>query len=316
MTGAMRGLTYGVLAYGIWGLLPLYWPLLEPASPLEILACRILFSLLVVAALLAVRRQLSDLRRLDRGALIRLCVAGVVIAVNWGAYIWGVNNQHVVETSLGYFINPLLTIALGVVLLRERLRRIQWAAVGLGVVAVAVLSVDYGHPPWLALFLACSFAAYGFIKKRIRASAPEGLLIEAAATVVPAVGALAVLALLGSATWVGPAANPGHLLLLAASGPVTAIPLLFFAGAARRLPLSTLGLLQYLAPLMLFAIGVLVRHEPLPPARLGGFALVWAALLILAADAVRHRRGSPVELPGPECVDVADEERIALVPGS
>jgi chloramphenicol-sensitive protein RarD len=315
VTRTMRGLMYGVLAYGIWGLLPLYWPLLEPANPLEILACRIVFSLLVVAALLAVRHELRDLRRLDRGTLVRLCIAGVVIAVNWGAYIWGVNNQHVVETSLGYFINPLLTIALGVVLLREHLRRAQWVAVALGVVAVAVLSVDYGHPPWLALFLACSFAGYGFIKKRIRASAPEGLLIEAAATVVPAVVVLAVLALVGSASWVGAAATPGHLLLLAASGPVTAIPLLFFAGAAKRLPLSTVGLLQYMAPVMQFAIGVLIRHEPLPLARLGGFALVWTALVILAVDAVQHRRAAPIAVPGPECVDVPDEREVAVVAG-
>ncbi|GAC1582786.1 MAG: EamA family transporter RarD [Candidatus Dormibacteria bacterium] len=313
MTRAVRGLMYGVLAYGIWGLLPLFWPLLEPAGALEILAWRIVLSLLVVAALLAARHELRQVRRLDRDTLLRLGIAGMVIAVNWGAYIWGVNNQHVLETSLGYFINPLLTVALGVVLLRERLRTVQWAAVALGVIAVAVLSVDYGHPPWLALFLACSFAGYGLIKKRIRASAPEGLLVEAAATTVPAVVVLAVLAIGGTATWVGHDATPGHLLLLAASGPVTAIPLLFFAGAAKRLPLSSLGLLQYMAPVMQFVIGVLVRNEPLPPARLGGFALVWAALLILTVDALRHRHGVPSVVAGAEVVEVEQGRDAALV---
>ncbi len=232
MTKAARGLLYGVLAYMLWGLFPLFWPLLEPASPLEILACRIVFSLAVVAILLAARKQLGGLRRLDRRTLTRLCIAGVAIAVNWGAYIWGVNNAHVVETSLGYFINPLITIGLGVLVLRERLRGGQWLAVALGAVAVAILSFDYGRLPWLALLLAISFGTYGFIKKGTSASAPEGLFVEAAALTIPALVVLAVLATLGGATWIGPDATPGHLLLLAAAGPVTAVPLLFFAGAA------------------------------------------------------------------------------------
>ena len=304
MTRSKRGLLSGATAYALWGLFPLYWPLLEPAGALEILACRIVLSLLVVALLLAVRHELRGLRRLDRGTVQRLCLAGVIIAVNWGAYIWGVNNGHVVETSLGYFINPLITVALGVVLLHERLRRLQWAAVALGALAVVILSVDYGRPPWLALLLAVSFATYGLIKKRTRATAPEGLLVEAAVLTVPALFVLGVLAGTGSATWVGSAATPGHLLLLAAAGPATAIPLLFFAAAATRLPLSTLGLLQYLAPVMQFAIGVLVRHEPMPPALLGGFALVWLALALLTVDAVRHRRAIPSSVAHPEVLDV------------
>jgi chloramphenicol-sensitive protein RarD len=290
VTRAGRGLAYGVAAYVLWGLLPLYWPLLEPASPLEILACRIVLSLVVVALLLALRHEPHAARAMDRDTLARLCIAGTIIAINWGAYIWGVNNGHVVETSLGYFINPLITVTLGVLLLHERLRAVQWAAVALGAVAVLILSVDYGRPPWLALLLAVSFGTYGLIKKGVRASAPEGLLIEAAALTVPAMVVLAVLAAAGTATWVGAAASPGHLLLLATAGPVTAVPLLFFAGAATRLPLTTLGLLQYLAPVMQFAIGVMVRHEPMPPARLGGFALVWLALAILTVDALRQRR--------------------------
>ncbi len=301
---ARRGLLYGAAAYLFWGLFPLYWPLLEPAGALEILACRIVLSFLVVALLLAVRGQLRAIRWIGETAVLRLCAAGVIIAVNWGAYIWGVNNAHVVETSLGYFINPLLTVALGVLILHERLRRVQWCAVGLGCIAVLVLSVDYGHPPWLALLLAISFGAYGLIKKGVGVSAPHGLLVEAGALAVPALAVLGVLAARGGATWVGPAATPGHLLLLAAAGPATAVPLLFFAGAATRLPLSTLGLLQYLAPVMQFAIGVLVRHEPLPPARLGGFALVWLALAILTWDALRRRPTVSTCIAEPEIVDL------------
>src|SRR3984893_141483 len=242
LTKAARGLLYGVLAYLLWGLFPLFWPLLAPPRPLEILACRIVFSLAVVAILLAARKQLRGLRGLNRRTVSRLCIAGALIAVNWGAYIWRVHNAHVVETSLGYFINPLITISLGVLVLRERLRSAQWVAVALGAVAVGVLTVDYGRLPWLALLLAISFGTYGFIKKRTRATAPEGLFVEAAALTLPALAVLAVLAASGTATWVGHDATAGHLLLLAAAGPVTAVPLLFFAGAARRLPLPTLGL--------------------------------------------------------------------------
>jgi chloramphenicol-sensitive protein RarD len=277
----------------LWGLFPLFWPLLEPANPLEILACRIVFCFVVIAVLLAARHELAGMRRLDRGTVLRLCAAGIAVAINWGVYIWGVNNGHVIETSLGYFINPLVTIALGVVILHERLRAVQWTAVGLGVVAVVVLSVDYGRPPWIALALACSFGTYGFLKKGVRASPPEGLLIEGAVTSVPALIILAALALAGQATFVGHAARAGHILLLIAAGPVTAVPLLFFAGAATRLPLSTMGLLQYVTPVMQFAIGVLILRESTSFALLCGFSLVWIALAILGFDGVRHRQRTP-----------------------
>jgi chloramphenicol-sensitive protein RarD len=292
-TPAASGLIHGLSAYLLWGLFPLFWPLLEPANPLEILACRIVFCFVVIAVLLAVRHQLGGMRRLDRGTVLRLCAAGIVIAINWGVYIWGVNNGHVIETSLGYFINPLVTIGLGVLLLHERLRLVQWMAVGLGVTAVAVLSFDYGRPPWIALTLACSFGTYGFLKKGVRASPPEGLLVEGAVTSVPALAVLAALALAGQATFVGHAANPGHLLLLISAGPVTALPLLFFAGAATRLPLSSMGLLQYVTPVIQFAIGVLILREATSFALLCGFALVWIALAILGFDGVRHRNQAP-----------------------
>jgi chloramphenicol-sensitive protein RarD len=293
LTPHASGLVYGVAAYALWGLFPLFWPLLEPANPLEILACRIVFSCVVVAVILAVRRELQGVRDMDRSTLLRLCAAGVAIAANWGVYIWGVNNGHVIETSLGYFINPLVTIGLGVVILHERLRAVQWMAVALGAVAVTVLGVDYGRPPWIALALACSFGTYGFIKKGVRASAPEGVLIEGAVLTVPALVVLGVLALAGSATWVGHDATPAHLALLFSAGPLTALPLLLFAGAATRLPLSTMGLLQYLTPVMQFAIGVLVLRESTSLALLCGFALVWIALAVLAVDGVRHRNQVP-----------------------
>jgi chloramphenicol-sensitive protein RarD len=230
---------------------------------------------------------------LDRGTVLRLCTAGIAIAVNWGVYIWGVNNGHVIETSLGYFITPLVTIGLGVVILHERLRAVQWAAVGLGVVAVAVLSFDYGRPPWIALALACSFGTYGYLKKGVRASPPEGLFIEGAVTSLPALVVFAVLAVAGDATFVGHAANAGHLILLVSAGPVTALPLLFFAAAATRLPLSTMGLLQYVTPVMQFAIGVLILRETTSIALLSGFALVWIALAMLGFDGLRHRHHAP-----------------------
>jgi chloramphenicol-sensitive protein RarD len=292
-TPAATGLLLGLSAYMLWGLFPLFWPLLEPANPIEILACRIVFCFVVVAILLAARHQLRGVRRMRRGTMLRLCAAGVAIAINWGVYIWGVNNGHVIEASLGYFINPLATIGLGVVILHERLRVVQWVAVALGVCAVAVLSFEYGRPPWIALAIACSFGTYGYIKKGVRASPPEGLLIEGAVLTIPALVVLVVLALAGSATWVGHDANPGHLLLLISAGPVTALPLLCFAGAATRLPLSSMGLLQYVTPTIQFAIGVLILRESTTFTLLTGFALVWFALLILALDGARHRTRTP-----------------------
>ncbi len=294
-----RGTLFGVAAYALWGSFPLYFPLLEPAGPLEILACRVVFSLVVVVLLLLARGRLSGASRLGALALRRLAVAAVLIAVNWGVYIWAVNHQHVVEASLGYFINPLVTVGLGVLVLHERLRRGQWVAIGVGLLAVAVLTVDYGRPPWLALILAASFGGYGLVKKRVGVPAASGLLVESAVLTLPAVAALVVLGAQGTLTLGHHGA--GHDALLASAGLVTAVPLLLFAGAAARLPLSSLGLLQYLTPVLQLGVGVLVRHEPMPPARLAGFALVWAALGLLTVDALRHR--GAVEQPLPTVPD-------------
>jgi len=285
-----RGISYGVAAYLLWGLFPLYWTLLEPAGSLEILGHRIAWSLVFTAVIVAVRRQWAAVRsavRTRRTALI-LVAAALLISVNWGTYIYGVNSGQVVETSLGYFINPLVSVALGVLVFGERLRAIQLVAVGLAAVAVAVLTVDYGRPPFIALALAFSFGFYGLLKKLAPVGATEGLVIESAVLVVPAVGLLVLLHARGDAAFGEVSAT--HTGLMVLSGVVTAVPLMFFAAAARRVPLTLLGLLQYLAPVMQFALGLLVFREPLPPGRLVGFALVWLALAVFTADLLRRNR--------------------------
>jgi chloramphenicol-sensitive protein RarD len=284
------GLLNGFAAYGMWGLVPLFWPLLKPAGAVEILAHRMVWSLVLVsAALLVVRRWAwagELLRRPRRLALV--AAAATVITVNWGVYIWAVNSGHVVEASLGYFINPLVTIALGVLVLKERLRPVQWVAVGVGAAAVVVLTVGYGRPPWISLTLAFSFATYGLVKKKVDLGGIESLAAETAIQFLPALAYLVWLTAHGDSSFT--AEGPGHAALLASTGVVTALPLVCFGAAAIRVPLSTLGLLQYLAPVFQFLLGVLYFHEAMPPERWAGFALVWLALTVLTADAWRSAR--------------------------
>ena len=291
---------FGAAAYLLWGLFPLYWPLLEPSSSLEVLAHRVLWSLVVVVVLLAATRRLASVRAVlaDRRRMLQLTAAAVVIAVNWGTYIYGVTHDRVVETSLGYFVNPIVTVLLGVLVLGERLRRAQWFALGLAFVAVVVLTVENGRPPWLALLLAFSFAVYGLLKKTARVGAVEGLAVETA-VLLPVAGLyVGVLGVTGAGTFA--AEGAGHAVLLALSGLVTAVPLLLFAGAAARVPLTTLGLLQYLAPTMQFALGVTLFDEPLPPVKLLGFVLVWLGLALFTADLVRlHRRQARLAVAAP-----------------
>src|SRR4051794_20940040 len=264
----------GLTAYSLWGLFPLYFPLLEPAGGLEIVAHRVLWSLLFVGILLTVLRKWAQVRALvtDRRRLLVLLGAAVLIAANWLVFVYGVNSGHVVETSLGYFINPLVSVLLGVVFFAERLRALQWVAVGTAAVAVLVLTVDYGRPPWIALALALSFGTYGLMKKLVRVDAAPGLFVETALVALPAAAGLVVLHARGEGHF--GAAGTGHALLLAGSGIATAVPLLLFAAAARRIPLSTVGLLQYVTPLMQLSIGVFVDDEPMPAARLVGFSIV------------------------------------------
>ncbi|MGC4865460.1 EamA family transporter RarD [Micromonospora sp. DT53] len=309
MTPLRLGYLYGLGAYLLWGFFPLYLKLLRPAGPLEILAHRIVWSVLFVALLLAALRNVGFLRALLRRpwAVAGIVAAAALIAVNWGTYIYGVNSDRVVETALGYFINPLVVVLLGVTVLRERLRPAQWVALGIGASAVAVLTVDYGRLPWLALTLAFSFAGYGLVKKRLGLPAAEGLFVESAVLALPALGYLAWLTAKSDLTFGHVSA--GHTALLVLAGAATAVPLLLFAGAANRLPLSSLGMVQYLAPILQLGCGVLIFHEPMPPARLAGFALVWLALIVFTADAVRTSRQTrqsrrttpqtPVAIPTP-----------------
>jgi chloramphenicol-sensitive protein RarD len=284
------GLALGAGAYLCWGLFPLYWPLLEPAGALESLSHRVVWSLGFVAILLTVTRRWDAFRVLwrDPVRLLFLALASVVIAINWGAFIWGVTNGHVIETSLGYFINPLVTVLLGVLVLGEHLRPVQWVAVGVGAVAVVVLTVDYGRLPYVALAVAASFAIYGFLKKRARLGAIESLAVETALLTPVAVGYLVFLQVTGSLVF----AHEGttNALLLAGTGVVTAVPLLLFGAAATRLSLTSLGLLQYLGPILQFVFGLLVFDESMSRARWAGFVLVWLALVLFTADALRARR--------------------------
>lgn len=295
MNQTRLGYLYGFGAYLIWGFFPIYLKLLRPAGPVEILAHRIVWSVVFVALLLAALRNIGFLRALARRprALAGIAAAATLIGVNWGTYIYGVNSDRVVETALGYFINPLVIVLIGVFFLRERLRPAQWAALGVGGLAVAVLTVDYGRLPYLALVLAFSFAGYGLVKKRLALPAAEGLFVESAVLALPALAYLGWLTHRGAATFGH--VSTGHTVLLVLAGAATAIPLLLFAGAANRLPLSTIGMLQYVGPILQLGCGVLIYHEPMPPARLAGFALVWLALVVFSTDALRQARRTRAE---------------------
>lgn len=290
MSEARKGLGLGVAAYLLWGAFPLYWPLLEPAGAVELLAHRVLWSMVTMALLVLLLRRRHALLALvrDRRTRALLAVAALTISVNWATFIYGVNSGHVVETSLGYFINPLVTVLMGVLVLGERLRPLQWTALGLGGLAVAVLTWDYGRLPLIALTLAFSFAVYGLVKKSAGAGAVESLAVETALVAPLAAAYLVWLGLSGGAR-VG-TDGAGHVLLVATAGIVTAVPLLCFGAAATRIPMVSLGLLQYLAPVLHFALGVLVFGEEMPPGRWVGFVVVWLALGLFTVEALRHRR--------------------------
>ncbi|PZG55782.1 EamA family transporter RarD [Spongiactinospora gelatinilytica] len=294
MPDEQRGVLYGATAYALWGVFPLYWPLLEPASSLEMLAHRMAWSLIAVVGILAARRHWSWVRPLLRqpGRLGLLALAAVLITFNWGTYIYAVTTGHVVESALGYFINPLVSVMFGVVLLHERLRPAQWAAVGLGTVAVLVLTLDYGRLPWIALVLSVSFGTYGLVKKMANVGAAESLTVESLLLFFPALGYLLFLQGQGAGTFVGH--GWGHTWLLATSGMVTVVPLLLFTAAAIRVPLTVIGLLQYIAPVLQFLTGVLIVRETMPAERWAGFAIVWVALGVFTWDALRQARRSRI----------------------
>jgi chloramphenicol-sensitive protein RarD len=293
------GLLQGLGAYGLWGILPLYFLTIAIASPVEIVAGRIVFSLVFCAVLLLVTRNWRRFIALgrDRRAMARLTVASVLIAVNWLTYTYAVLNGHAAEAALGYFINPLVSIALGVLFLKERLRRMQWVAIGFGLAAVTTLSFAYGNVPWVALVLAFSFGLYGFVKNRVgrTATALTSLSMETAILALPALGFMAWLVATNTDTVLS--AGPAHFWLMASSGVITAVPLLLFGAAARRLPLTAIGTLQFLAPILQFIVALVVFKEPMPPERLIGFSLVWVAVILLCIDMARlPRRIVPVKV--------------------
>ncbi|MCW2764984.1 MAG: RarD protein superfamily transporter [Nocardioides sp.] len=290
MPDPRRGLLLGAAAYALWGGFPLYWPLLEPAGAIEILAHRIVWSSIVMAILIIVLRRGPQLRALvsDRRVLALLTLAAATITVNWATFIWGVNNGRVLETSLGYFINPLVTVLLGVFLLGERLRPLQWVAMGVAATAVAVLTWDYGRPPYVALVLAFSFGTYGLAKKTADVGAVESLALETALLSPLALAYIGWLVATGASNF--GSHGSGHALLMMTTGIVTAIPLICFGAAATRVSMVTLGLLQYLAPILQFALGVLWFHEAMPPGRWAGFALVWVALALFMIEATSRNR--------------------------
>nr|WP_318152875.1 EamA family transporter RarD [Microbacterium helvum] len=286
------GTIYGLTAYLLWGFLPLYFLLLAPTGPFELVAWRIVLSLVFCALLLTVTRTWGRLAAImrQRRLLWLTALAGVLIYVNWQVFILGALSGHVIETSLGYFINPIVTVMLGVLVLHERLRATQWVAIGIAVAAVVVIIVGYGAFPWIALTLAASFGLYGLVKKQVGPSvdAVSGLTLETmwltpiAAIVLVVVASTQGLTM-GAYGW-------QHTVLLSLTGVITAVPLLLFAAGARRVSLTTIGLLQFAAPILQFLIGWLVLGEPMPLERWVGFGLVWVALIVLTVDSVLHAR--------------------------
>lgn len=286
------GFLAAAAAYGLWGLLPAYFVALDPSGPIEILAFRIVLSLIFCVVILAIMRRLSRTTALlrDRNILKLSALAAVLILINWSVYVYASLNQFIVEAALGYFINPLVTVALGVIVLKEKLRPLQWGALSLAVAAVVVLAVGYGSVPVISLTLAFSFGFYGFVKNRMGPAVKslDSLTLETLWLTPIALGLL-VWVYFTSGLTLG-TLGPWHTALLLMAGAVTSIPLLFFGAAARRLPLSVIGLMQYLAPIMQFTFGVAIMGEPMPLERWIGFSLVWVALVILSVDALSHRR--------------------------
>lgn len=291
-----RGIALGVSAYVIWGVLPIFWKALESVDSLEILAHRIVWSVGFLAVIIALRRSWSQVRSLSASTIARLLGAGSLLALNWATYIWAVNNGHIVESSLGYFINPLLNVLLGVVILRERLEAVQWLAVAIAGIGVTYMTVSVGSLPWIALVLATSFAIYALLKKQMRGVGPiESLAVEVTLVLIPALIFLTNLGLGGEGAFGADGVRVTILLVL--TGVATALPLLLFGAAARLIKLSTIGLLQYIAPSLQFLIGVFVYGEIVGRDRLIGFVLVWLALALYTGHGLaRLRRGEPQPL--------------------
>jgi chloramphenicol-sensitive protein RarD len=283
------GLLFGVSAYTLWGLFPLYWPLLKPANPLEIVSHRavwtVVFCVIILAITKSLKTTLATFKR--KHVALKLFSTSILISINWLVYIWATNNGHVVEASLGYYINPVIIIAMGVIFLQEKMRKLQWISIAIASTGVLILTIDYGRLPWIAIALALSWGSYGFIKKTLGLGALEGLAIETMISSIPYLGYLIFLGANGKGQF-------GHgvliTILIISAGAVTAIPLLLFNGATTRLPFTIIGLLQYITPTLQFALGVWVLHENMPVARWAGFVIIWIALVVLATDLFRSNR--------------------------
>ncbi|MEI6108888.1 MAG: EamA family transporter RarD [Actinomycetes bacterium] len=295
------GLINGWIAYVIWGAVIIYWPHLEPAKPLEILAHRVLWSLLFVAAITIYQKKTPQVKAIlrDRKKMRLLLVGSVFIGTNWGLFIWASMTGHVLDSALGYYITPLLNVGLGVIFFKERLRKAQWTAIAIAALAVVYITAAIGKPPWVALALSTTFATYGYIKKLAQVDAIVGLMIETIVLTPVAISYLVWLQTKGENTFL--ANGIGHTIWMISAGPITAIPLLCFGVAIMRLPLTTIGMLQYLGPTIQFICGLLVFSEAMSQTRLNGFLITWIALVILTIDALRHRRNvSTSFVPDPD----------------
>ncbi|MFV0526863.1 MAG: EamA family transporter RarD [Acidimicrobiales bacterium] len=315
-TSERRGALFGIASYGLWGLFPLYFALLDAATPVEIVLHRVLWSLVVCVVVVTVLGRWDAVRALGSARVVApLATAAVVLALNWGVYVYSVGVGQVTQASLGYYINPLVTVVAGVVVLGERLRPAQWAAVAFGAAAVLALTVAYGAVPWISLCLAASFGTYGLIKKKVGVELPALVSLTGETLALAPVAAVGLLVLEATGRGHFGVDAPWTGLLLVASGAVTAAPLLLFAGAARRLPLATMGLLQYLTPTLQLLVAVLVLGETMPASRWIGFGLVWVALVVLSIDGLRAGR-RPIPTPAGDGLDDGTDEEVVDPIGS
>lgn len=285
-----KGVLYGILCYGTWGFFPLYWKMLKHVPPVEILCHRMFWSMVFMATLfVGIRRYPVRQHVRTRRQFLLLFLTGALMAANWGVYIWAINNGHIVQSSLGYYINPLLNVLFGFLFLKERLNRVQCVSLLLAVVGVTYLTVDFGSFPLISIVLALTFALYGLVRKKIDIDATSALTVETIYMSFPALAYLVVTFLQGNN-----ALNDFHLptaLLLAMGGVVTALPLLWFGKAAERIPLSTMGFIQYLSPSLQLLIGVIIFGEPFTPSHVVCFSCIWLGLILFSADSViRSRR--------------------------
>lgn len=286
-----RGLSFGAAAYVGWGLAPLFWTTLHPASALEILANRVVWSFVLLVPLVYFQKRIPHVRAVlaNRKTLTLLIAASVLIGANWGLFIWATMNGHILDTSLGYFITPLFSTGLGVFFLKEKLRSLQWFAIAIAFSAVVYITWEHHRPPWVGLALSSSFALYGYVKKVAGVDAMESLLVETAALLPLALGYLMWLSHQGTNSFF--AHGVSHSLLMASAGVITAVPLMMYGAAVVRVPLVFIGFMQYISSTIQFFLGIWVFHEPMSVARFIGFAITWVALVVLSVDSTRQRRG-------------------------